>query len=484
LNGGAQRAVFAFTPRQRGYQIYDVVAPVQPDEWRAENNHCRFGLEVVNRGINVIYLEGTPNEAGYLKKALEQDPYIKCKAMYHPSQGFPATLEELLQYDVVINSDIKKQYFTEEQLNSTVKLVEEYGGGFVMIGGFSAFGSGGYQHTVIDRITPVAMEEMRDYRFTPFRMRVAADARNHPIMTLSGDSQENNVIWMQKLPLLYGYNRVDHAKPGAIVLAENPMENGRQGPMVVVAVQEVGRGRTMAFTSDTTRAWGEAFETVWGERKNPALPLNEANCDSRYYRQFWINAIRWLAAGKSAQTNNPVSLELGKSRCITNESVTATIKVRDRAGNELNNADVSLQLTNDTGTIAPFKPQYDEAARAYIATIRLAQPGNYTATASAVLNGQPVGQDRQLLDCEEADLEMANVRANPELLARLSAISHGSVLASEDGDISKFTATLRKQLPTTPEYRRTPIWDNAWWLVTLSILLSSEWVIRRSRGWA
>ena len=76
----------------------------------------------------------------------------------------------------------------------------------------------------------------------------------------------------------------------------------------------------MAFTSDTTRTWGKDFETLWGERINPALPLNEFNCDSRYYRQFWVNAIRWLAAARIGRTNSAVTLELAQSYCLPDES--------------------------------------------------------------------------------------------------------------------------------------------------------------------
>ena len=61
----------------------------------------------------------------------------------------------MLTYDVVINSDIYKEAFTPEQLDLTVALVEEHGGGFVMVGGTTAFGAGHYDETVIDKLMPV-----------------------------------------------------------------------------------------------------------------------------------------------------------------------------------------------------------------------------------------------------------------------------------------------------------------------------------------
>ena len=77
----------------------------------------------------------------------------------------------LLEYDVVIHSDIKKESFSPEQLQNIAKLVEQHGGGFVMIGGNSAFGKGGYHQTVLDRIIPVAMEQASDSQGRRFTWR-------------------------------------------------------------------------------------------------------------------------------------------------------------------------------------------------------------------------------------------------------------------------------------------------------------------------
>jgi uncharacterized membrane protein len=484
LNGGNQQVQLDFKPHQKGFQIYEVVIPTQPNEWRADNNRRKFGLEVMDPTINVIYMEGTPGEAQYLKSALEYDPNIKCRAMYNPRQGFPNTLAELLKYDVVINSDIKKEYFTQEQLRNTVQLVEDYGGGFAMVGGFSAFGSGGYQRTIIDRITPVAMEEMVDYRSQAFQMRRTADAQSHPIMALGASKEENEIIWTKKLPRLLGYNRVDHGKPGAVVLAENPLASSTYGPLVILAVQEVGKGRTLAFTSDTTRGWGEDFETIWGEPINPNLPLNEANSDSRYYRQFWINAIRWLAAGKVGKTNNLVALEISKTQCVTNETIAASIKVLGQSLQETRDAEVSLVLSNSPTSQYTIKSSYDESAHAYQAELHLAEPGTYSICAVASLHGKPVGEDRQILDCNSVDLEMAEVRANPERMAQIARISGGRVLSGEAGEVSAIVTALQKTMPVSVEYRPSPLWDKASWLALLLFILSLEWVIRRLRGFA
>src|SRR6185436_6506623 len=131
----------------------------------------------------------------------------------------------------------------------------------------------------------------------------------------------------------------------------------------------IRRGRSIAFTSDTTRSWGRDFETLWGEPIDPAMPLTEANCDSRYYRQFWVNAVRWLAAGKMGRTNSAVTLELARSYATPEEKVMASVKVRDQQKRELSGADVSVVLSAPGKSSHSFNAAYDASSRSYVAQV-------------------------------------------------------------------------------------------------------------------
>lgn len=517
LNGASQRVEIDITPRQKGFQVYEATIPAQEGEWLTGNNRRLFGLEVVDPAIRVIYMEGTPQQNSsplpewkYLKDALESDPNIKVKTLYrqlgnngqflntidadpvtgehifpveHPTQGFPRTLAGLLEYDVVIHSDIRKESFSPEQMKNMARLVEEFGGGFVMIGGNSAFGKGGYHRTVLDRIIPVAMETENDSQALQFKLEVPRAAYSHPIMNIGGSPEETEMIWTTKFPRLYGFNRVDHAKPGAIVLGHNPSYQNAFGKGLVLAVQDIGKGRSMAFTSDTTRTWGRDFETLWGEPIRPGGVLDEQNCDSRYYRQFWVNAIRWLANGRIGRTNNPVTLELAQSYCSPNESVPARLKVRDADTREIANAEVSLTLSAGGKTNAPVRAHYDSASQSYLADLRPEAAGVFTVTAAAKLNGNPVGDDRQLLVAESVDLEMADLRARPDFMASLANNSGGKTFTAGPESGSPAYVFANAPAPTI-EYRRKPFWDKAVWMALILGLLAGEWALRRSRGLA
>jgi len=273
-----------------------------------------------NLVIRVLYMEATGDEEiFFLKHALEEQTNIVVKALFydqrgetraarneivyvdqrngdkvhrvqHTRHGYPKTLEQLLRYDVVICSDVARTAFTAEQMSNTVSFVATYGRGFAMIGGQTSFGSGYYDQTPLEQIIPVEMSASRDNVDRQFQVRIPTAAVDHPILKLDANAAENRNAW-ERLPPFLGFNRVDGPKPGAIVLWEHSTEQTAKGPSVILAIQEIGQGRTLAFTTDTTAKWGRAFEQEWGP-------------DSRHYKQFWANAVRWLAAKRVAMPIN------------------------------------------------------------------------------------------------------------------------------------------------------------------------------------
>ena len=277
---------------------------------------------------------------------------------------------------------------------------------------------------------------------------------------------------------------VDHAKAGAIVLGQDPTRRNSSGPMLLMAAQQIGRGRSIAFTSDTTRSWGRDFETLWGEPIDPALPLSEANCDSRYYRQFWVNAVRWLATGKQGKTNSAVTLELARTYATPDEKVTASVRVRDGQFREVTGAEVSIVLSAPQKSSVNFNAVYDPASRSYIAQVLPGGRGEYTVKATATRNGAQLGQDQQLLVSEHVDREMAEIRAQQDLMARLAKVSGGQRFTPASVELRSIGSAFANKPEDVIEYQHRPLWDKAWLLATVLGLLALEWSFRRWKGLA
>lgn len=518
ISGTSQQVELEFAPGAPGFHMFTAEIPSQTGERRLDNNRRDFGLTVTDHSLRVIYMEASGDgktgfQPLYLKHALEDIPGIQIKTLYcdqasaspatdnrvahvdpkdgqpiyyvqNSTQGYPHTLEGLLKYDVVICSDIPREDFTPEQLKNTEKFVTQYGGGFVMVGGHTSFGSGNYQHTIIDKLIPVAMEQQTSYRTTTFVPRLAPNALNHPIMQLSANARLNREIWTTKFPRLLGYNRVDRAKPGAVVLLEHPTSRTAYGPDIILAVQEVGQGRTMAFTSDTTADWGEYFESIWGEKIHDYLPLSPANCDSRYYKQFWLNSVRWLAAHKYNLENSFVNLELKNTYFDAQDKIPVHVHVMDREGKEIRNAKVTLNLAGIQADMPAVKAVFDDQSQAFLASVKLPKAGVFLIKAKAVLPNGRTGEDQQVVVGEAADSELADIRARPANLSAIARWSGGKSLASKNDAQGSIAPVIGNVKPAAIEYQHTSLWDKPWLLSVIISLLTIEWGLRRWRGMA
>ena len=217
-------------------------------------------------------MEGTGGrEYRWLRDALQEDTDIRCIPMVVNSQrasrpslqrlddrfrGFPETREELFEFDVVICSDISRGAFTPEQISWTVELVAERGGGFVMIGGFTSFGSGGWDRTPWEQLIPFDMAGRRDYLNQSFRVSVPIEAEPHPIWKLLDDPIRNRAA-LATMPRFGGTNLISRVKPAATLLGNTQSPLSQVGIMPVFACETFGRGRTFAMSTDSTSGWGQ-----------------------------------------------------------------------------------------------------------------------------------------------------------------------------------------------------------------------------------
>jgi len=211
--------------------------------------------------------------AAAFKKALEKQG-IKIHHLYAHlvPDNFPRTLEELAQYDVVILSDIgsnslllpSETWLRGKQTLNRLDLLREYvkgGGGLVMVGGYYSFqgihAMARYKNTPIEDILPVLL--------LPHDDRVEAPEGVHPTL---GPHFAAFQGFPSSLPPLLGYNKVILRDDSACIylVSNDPL----------LALREVGKGRTVAWTSDIGPHWCPH-----------EFMLSES------YKQLWIKILNW-----------------------------------------------------------------------------------------------------------------------------------------------------------------------------------------------
>jgi uncharacterized membrane protein len=491
------------TNRAKG-TLTAAVAPL-PREAIASNNRVPFQITPRDDKLRVIYMEGSaPPEYRYIQDALEEDPNIKCVSIYvdnqyvarpvlhradNPRLGFPTTREELLTYDVVICSDIARAAFTPQQLEWTVELVNKRGGGFVMIGGHTSFGAGGWDQTVWDGLIPVDMSGRgpgrSPYYDGSFRVVVPGRTAEHPIWRILDEPARNRTV-LARMPMFYGTNLTDRLKPAATALGFSESALPGSGVVTVFSCQSFGRGRTFAMATDSTVAWGTDFEKLWGEG------------DNRYFRKFWRNVIRWLTENRDG-TNRRLIVETDKVLYKPGQNIQIKARAYDEKLVETDRYRVAARLRqpteNDTRPFGPtalnLVPQL--AKKSYQGKLPVSLDGQFVESPGTTIHkvlldvtafdGEKVittsTTEVQLID---DPAEFRDPRPNPALLARLARGTGGSVIESPT-DLANLLGR-HKDATVQTIVTRSPMWDTPLlWLVLLG-LLSAEWILRRVKGLA
>ncbi|MBN1917134.1 MAG: hypothetical protein JW889_04415 [Verrucomicrobia bacterium] len=484
-----------FTPDQEGLLTYNVNVGEQDGELLIENNHVPFTVNAAKKVIRVLYMEGTMYkrddrelwEYQYLEHALKGDGAIEVESMFRdknidafragvswvrdPINGFPTSKRDLFEYDVIISSDIDIVYFSDEQLEWLVDFVGKHGGGYVMVGGWTSFGSGGYDESIIDKMLPVDMRGRMDgyIEGAMFKWSYTPEGRSHPILQIDG---KQNAAALDSVPYFRGCSRVIRAKPAATTLAEHPTARSEFGAMPLLAVQEFGKGRSMAFVPDTTAGWGAEFEDNWGIQ------------DNRHFQAFWINAVRWLAEHRLQMPVKNLVVETPRASFGAGEDVPITATVLDENYEPTAAAEVVAVIARPDGetTMLRLAPDHTETGK-YSALYSPADEGDYTVAASATLNSAKLDEDALRFRATSPNVEFKEYRRNDALLERLASLTGGAVLddaalKSLPGRITAAVA-LHKQAALTK-----PIWDRLWLLGALLLCLFVEWSVRRRSGLA
>jgi uncharacterized membrane protein len=501
-----QSVELAYKPKSIGVHRLAVwVDPVAGERSTIDNRQEFQGLALDPR-IKVLYIEGRVRpEYTQLNRALNRDPNIEVATLLRIQRdrfaasgnvdgqkftSIPTTIDDWKKFDVVILGDLDSSFLTRIQ-QQAIEQFTSAGGGLLMIGGQNNFGPGGYENTPVEKALPVFVGGLKSPQETSeFVPRFSAEGVIHPAMQgLAEWFGVEDKPAAKTLPPLRGNVVVPKPKSGAQVLLVHP---GRPGPdgnaQIVLATERYGKGRSAAFTIDTTYLW--------------YLPLRGLGQDSPYNR-LWGQLVRWLAGEdvKNRQRGAGVEGLLNKSLFKLGESVKVRAMVRDEHGDATRYAQVNLTLkssANKESRQFPMKPSQARTGM-YEVTIPNPDKGDYVIELNATKEGKPLGkQGLKFTVIPPAD-EMLKIAANPTLLAALSERTKGfhyrleqlpalidelirsdptaNLAKSESVRISNFVGTALALAGRPPHWNKK--YDLPMQGMLIILILSTEWILRR-----
>lgn len=466
VEGDAKKGVIDISAiaEQPGDLKVTLVADEQPGELQKSNNAVSTFISVLADGVSVLQVEGKYRfwEPKFVRWALDQSPDIELTQLFlldtaGNAAEIPPEVFQPGRFDVIILGDLPANRLAKNEHKQLRELVSR-GAGLLMIGGYEAFGPGGWGETPIAEMLPVVMRRADEQRKGDMKMMPTEMGMRHFILRLAGvDPQSNREAWDSLRPL-DGGSTWTKLTDNALSLAETP-----EG-VPLLAAFDAGAVRTLAFAGDTTWRW----------RKD--------KLGFQYLARFWRQLVLWLAR-KEEIGGAQVILQLDKRRVEVGQALPVLVKLKNPDGTVVPNGQVEVVVETPKGDKVPL-PLIAKGDTFEGTFIQTNEPGDYIVRAQGKAGGNDIGSASAKFLAFDEDSELQQLAANVEMLRGLASATNGTYV--EPVDFVKFVPELKKRglnpKVTQPIYKN--LWDR-WELLAIFLAsITAEWLVRKRRGLA
>ncbi len=448
----------------------------------ADNNVERFELEMVDRPLRVLFVDGYPRwERRYLANLLLREGSVVSSSLMlaadrkYMQEGdveldaLPDSPEMWADYDVIILGDVRPDVFTWDQLEQMRDQVAERGAGLLWIGGpaqtprwwwdtplgellpFARTASGGVELGEPFLLAPTPAADRLGV------LRLADDPTSPwPAELASRDTGWASLHWGQAIG-------ARDLKPTTEVLARAELAfSGEAWPVVVM--MRYGAGKSLYVATDE----------IWRYRYGRG---------EVYYERFWLQLVRMLAREGLTRAGRPAVLTVSADRVMAEQPVRVTVELLDQSLVDLALPSLEARLTRRP------EPGDDGPPRTETLTLDR-EAGSERVFTSGWVADEPGVWTVELADAELAPAGLSArvevTTASRELLTPETDHERLRALSEETGGVALTPASMGEvfeHLPNRRERLRTEIaealWDTPLALLTVLTLLTVEWVGRR-----
>ncbi len=136
------------------------------------DNNTAVGLVSASGRPRVLIVESEPERIEELAFALEDEGVA---VDVRPVEGIPESLEALQNYELLAFSNVPATKVSPQQMDVIRMWVQEFGGGFLMLGGEQSFGLGGYYRSAIEEVLPVRCDFEKEQEKPSLAMTLVLD---------------------------------------------------------------------------------------------------------------------------------------------------------------------------------------------------------------------------------------------------------------------------------------------------------------------
>ncbi|MBI5418428.1 hypothetical protein HZA55_10900 [Candidatus Poribacteria bacterium] len=472
-DGDEENVNIKFKSSVPGWHKYSLVITPLPLEKVVENNSTVFYIQVIQEKIKILFIEGSPRlDFKFIKKAIEEDKNLEINFLVYKNKNeFFKIKDEFLtafpdqntfyKYNLIILSNIGIQYFKNNEIEMLKDFVERIGGSILFLTGEN---STGYSGSELEKILPVGFPPQFIFHDDNFRPVLTREGIIHPIMKLDPSADVNKEIW-NGLPELTGVMAISKIKPGAIVLAWHPELKYNLGFIVVMAIQEYGKGKTMIINAEGLWRWDFL---MWG-----------AGDKNAYAGKFWKNLSRYLGG---TEKKKGFSLQTDKKLYTIGDNINLRISLYDNLFKPLSGARIECTIKNmNTGSEMPIEiSNFENIPGIYGGNMKVNEVQEASINAKAIYDKKVVGIENLNISVIAPLEEYSHLEMNEKGLKELASVSKGDYFILQN--LNELPEKLKKNISGGSLVVKIELWDTVWYFIILVGLLALEWWLRKNKG--
>ncbi len=468
------RTRLAHRAEEPGEADFEVVLPVEGGEAREDNNRRAFRIAFRREVVRVLLVDTLPRwEYRYLRNALIRDPGTEVRCLlFHPDlprgsgrdylPAFPASRQELSQFDVVFLGDvgIGPEGLTAEQAGEVRGLVEQQGSGLVFLPGRLGRQLSLTNSPLAD-LLPVAYDPARPAGVASAvesRIALTSAGRGHLLTQLAPTPEESDLVW-RSLPGFFWHAAVQRARAGSEVLGVHSLVANESGRLPLLVVRAAGNGKVLYLGVDSAWRWRRGVE------------------DTYHYR-FWGQVARWMAHQRLLAHVEGLRVFFAPEQPSVGDRVRIHATALDAAGAPLEGGAVETRVVAPAGegmaiALAPVAGGWG----LYEGAFTPATSGVHRVRVRVPAAGREVETQ---LEVSRRRIERVGEPARPDVLRELAAVSGGAFAPAASA--AELIERIRLLPEPDPVEQRFRLWCHPGWGAALALLLTVYWCGRKLAG--
>ncbi len=449
-------------------QLTASIAPLA-EEASASNNEAPLRLAAIVQRQRVLLLDGRSRwETRYLRNLFERDEQWEVNAVLAgpgaqqhellrgPEPGrFPENRDQLFGYDLVILGELELALLSAAEQRWLRDFVELRGGGLILIDG---------QRGELRQADPESLGALLPISWkdepiaAPVALQLTDRGAADAMLKLAADDQQNRAFWKQ-LPPPQALLPVQPL-PGSEVLVEAELPGAVQPLMVS---RRFGAGRVLYLASDETWRWRYKTADLWHQR-------------------IWNQIARSVMARSFSVSSEYLSVDTGPVSYQPGQAVDVRIRLQDAGGRPAVSAAVDALVWRGGEVIGTISLEPDEnVPGVYRGRVTGLAAGDYEVSVQAAGYSNEALRARSRFTVNaETTAELRDGSANEALLQQVAEAGGGQFLREEDlRQLPKILSVYSNGRIVESD---TLLWQSYWWFLSILMLLTCEWLLRRRAG--